>query len=96
MSQGQVTTNHDEIRKWVEKRGGHPATVKGTEAGDEAGILRIDFDPKDEKLDWISWDDFFKKFDEAELAFLYQDKTADGKVSRFQKFIRRSESGKRH
>ena len=25
------TTNHDEIKAWVEKRGGTPATVKGTE-----------------------------------------------------------------
>ena len=29
------------------------------------------------------------KFDEAGLAFLYQDKTADGGTSRFHKFVRR-------
>jgi len=39
----RATTNHDEIRKWAEARGGKPATVKGTESHGEAGVLRIDF-----------------------------------------------------
>jgi hypothetical protein len=39
------------------------------------------------KLEEISWDEFFKKFDEAGLAFLYQDKTKDGTISRFHKFL---------
>jgi hypothetical protein len=43
--------------------------------GGHAGILRIDFGPKEEE---VSWDEFFKKFDEANLHFLYQDKTKDG------------------
>lgn len=76
-------------------RGGHPATVKGTAANDEVGILRLDFEPKDEKLEEISWDDFFEKFDAARSAFLYQNRTADGKVSRFHKFIHNPSGGKR-
>ncbi len=90
MSQGHTSTDHDEIKKWAEKRGGHPATVKSTAHGEEAGILRLDFDPPDEKLEKISWDEFFDKFDDADLAFLFQDKTADGSTSRFHKFISRS------
>ncbi|MBI5111791.1 MAG: hypothetical protein HZA68_07450 [Rhodovulum sp.] len=91
MSQGKVTTDHTAIRRWAEQRGGHPATVKGTETGGEhAGILRLDFEPKEDKLDPLSWEEFFDKFEEAELAFLHQDKTADGKVSRFHKFVSRS------
>jgi hypothetical protein len=35
----------------------------------------------------ISWKDFFQVFDERKLAFLYQDKTADGKMSRFNKCV---------
>jgi hypothetical protein len=35
----------------------------------------------------LTWGEFFEKFDEAELSFLYQDETADGKKSRFHKFI---------
>ena len=89
MSRANATTDHDKIRQWAESRGGHPATVKATERGHEAGILRLDFDPPDEALEKISWDDFFEKFEDADLAFLYQDKTAAGKQSRFHKFVSR-------
>src|SRR6185437_2634461 len=85
----QTTTNHDEIKRWVEERGGHPATVKDTTHGDEAGLLRIDFpgySGKD-RLEPIAWDEFFQKFDEKHLAFLHQDETADGKQSRFCKLV---------
>jgi hypothetical protein len=67
--------------------------VKAThhQRGDEdAGILRIDFGEKEESLDEISWDEWFQTFDKAQLAFLHQDKTADGKPSRFFKLVRRS------
>ena len=37
MASAKQTIDHDEIRQWVEERGGHPAKVKGTE------ILRIDY-----------------------------------------------------
>ena len=40
--EAQVTTDHEEIRRWVEERGGTPAVVKGTESGDSA-LLRIDY-----------------------------------------------------
>jgi hypothetical protein len=95
MSQATVTTDHDTIRRWAEKRGGHPATVKATAAKSEAGILRLDFEPKDEGLAEVSWDDFFRKFDGEKLAFLHQDKTADGKVSRFHKFVDRAAADKK-
>lgn len=36
------------------------------------------------------WDEFFKIFDDNELAFLYQDKTKEGEVSRFSKFVERN------
>ena len=57
----------------------------------DPGILRIDFPgySGEGSLDEISWDDFFEKFDEKKLAFLYQDKTAAGKTSRFFKFVER-------
>jgi hypothetical protein len=90
MSDSETTTNHEVIRKWVEKREGHPATVKETAEDGHAGILRIDFEPKEERLEEIGWDEFFEKFDDAGLAFLYQERTKDGKLSRFHKFVRRS------
>jgi hypothetical protein len=91
MSEAKVTTDHETIRRWAEARGGRPTSVEGTGKRNDPGLLRFDFGPKDESLDPISWDDFFAKFDSAHLAFLYQDKTADGSVSRFHKFVDRDE-----
>ena len=90
MAEAQTTTDHDTIRRWAEDRGGHPATVADTSDGG-AGVLRIDFEEEqhDERLEPISWDEFFAKFEEADLAFLYQDETAGGETSRFAKFVER-------
>jgi hypothetical protein len=88
MSSGKKTRDHEFIRKWAEERGGHPTTVRDTDDKGEAGILRLDFDPPDTELERIGWDEFFRKFDEADLTFLYQEKTDAGKPSRFHKFIR--------
>lgn len=86
MSSATTTTDHQEIRNWVEKRGGRPARVKGT---GEPGVLRIDFREPDEDLEEISWEDFFDAFESQSLAFLHQD-AIDGNESRFNKFVRRS------
>jgi hypothetical protein len=90
------TTSHNVIRKWVEARGGHPATVKATGDAKDPGLLRIDFPGYSGKrsLEPISWDEFFDKFDEKNLAFLYQDKTATGKPSRFCKMVSRDTAKK--
>lgn len=86
------TTDHGEIKPWVEKRGGRPASAPGSGGKDDAGVLRIDFPGAgDEDLDHLDWDTFFEMFEEAQLAFLYQDKTADGKLSRFNRFVSRDE-----
>jgi hypothetical protein len=90
MSDSETTTDHDAIKKWAEERDGHPATVRATEEDGHAGILRIDFGPTEDRLEVIDWDEFFRKFDESDLAFLHQDRTKDGKLSRFHKFVRRS------
>ena len=90
MSAATRTTDHDAIRRWAEERGGHPATVATTREGDEAGILRIDFESTEaEGLERISWEQFFKTFEESRLAFLYQDRTESGDTSRFFKLVRR-------
>jgi hypothetical protein len=90
MSDSETTTNHQVIKEWAEEREGRPATVRATEEDGHAGILRIDFGPPEDQLEEIEWDEFFRKFDESDLAFLYQDRTKDGKLSRFHKFVRRS------
>lgn len=89
-SSTKTTTDHDEIRRWVEEHDGRPATVKATEEGGEPGVLRIDFPGgDDDRLEEISWDDFFAKFDEEGLALLYQEQKADGSDSTFAKFVSR-------
>ena len=89
--ESKTTTDHDTIRKWIEERGGRPAAVKGTGGGDDPGILRVDFPGAgdEDSLEEISWEEFFDKFEENDLAFLYQEETSGGKESRFFKFVRR-------
>lgn len=88
-----VTHDHQKIKEWAEERGGIPASVKGTGGGDDEGLLRIHF-PKnsddDDRFEQIEWDEFFEKFEEKKLDFLYQDKKADGEVSTFNKLVNRS------
>ena len=89
-AESRTTIDHSTIRAWAEARDGWPAHVKDTEAGpDDAGILRIGFDPSEESLERIDWDDFFEKFEHEQLAFLYQEETRDGGTSRFFKLIAR-------
>ena len=86
----ETTTNHDEIRRWADERGGKPASVQGTGGGgDDPGILRIDFAGDDENLEHISWEEWFEAFDENNLALVYQEQTADGEASRFNKLVSR-------
>jgi len=91
--ESKTTTNHNEIRRWVEERGGHPARVKDTESKNSQGLLRIDYPgfSGEDSLEAISWDEFFEGFDENGLAFLYQEETKDGKQSRFSKLINRDQ-----
>ncbi len=90
--ESKTTTDHDTIHAWAQERNGRPATVRGTEGGDEAGVLRMHFEgygAGEESLEPISWEEFFEKFEEKNLAFLYQETTADGDVSRFFKLVNR-------
>src|SRR5215218_3196434 len=87
MSQATTTTDHDEIRRWAQERGGRPSLVR-TGRG-KGGILRFDFGEDDEKLEETSWDEFFRIFDDNDLALLHQDQIGSGQTSRFFKFLAR-------
>ena len=89
--ESKTTTDHEEIRRWAEEREGRPASVRGTGSGDDVGLLRIDFPggAGEDRLEPISWEEFFEKFDEKKLAFVYQENTKDGAESRFFKLINR-------
>jgi len=88
------TTDHEEIRRWVEAHDGSPAAVRGTGSGDDdPGILRVDFPggAGEDELEHISWDEWFSKFDQQDLAFLYQEEKADGEDSTFFKLVSRDD-----
>jgi hypothetical protein len=91
MAEAKVTTDHDEIRRWTEERGGWPATVKATAEDGEPGILRIDYPgfSGKETLERITWEEFFDAFEKNNLAFLYQEEVSSGAESRFSKLIDR-------
>jgi hypothetical protein len=94
MSRAKRTTDHATIREWAEARNGKPARVQAPGEPDDAGLLRIDFPEQeraeeDDELEEISWDEFFEKFDEKRLAFVYQENTAAGRPSRFNKLVSR-------
>lgn len=93
----KATTDHNTIKKWVEARGGKPATAIFNGWDGEFGILRINF-PNNNKVNYlneISWEEFFDKFDTENLAFLYQEKTSDGALSKFNKFVKHESSVER-
>jgi hypothetical protein len=81
----KATIDHDSIRKWAEKHGGHPAKVKGTGGRNQPPILRIDFPgfAGEGKLEPIRWDDFCRWFDASGLALLYREQ------DRFNKLVSR-------
>ena len=89
-STSNTTTDLEEIKQWAEARDGKPSRVKGTESGkNNDGVLRINFPgySGEDTLEEMTWDDWYKVFQENNLAFLYQEETAVGKESRFFKLV---------
>lgn len=82
-----ATRSHEVITHWAEERGGTPATVPGTEHDGRPGVLRFNFPGYGgEDLKEISWDEWFKTFDERNLVFLYQEHLSNGNQSNFFMF----------
>jgi hypothetical protein len=94
MSSSRVITDHDEIREWAEERGAKPSAVASTGGEDDVGIIRLDFPgySGEGRLEEISWEEFFEKFEESELALVVQDATAEGERSNFNKLVSRNKA----
>jgi hypothetical protein len=90
-SESHTTTDHEEIRDWVERHDGRPAIVRSTESEDGSGVLRIDFPggAGEDTLETVDWDRWFDVFDDNDLAFLYQERKASGEDSTFFKLVGR-------
>ncbi|MEU4779497.1 hypothetical protein [Micromonospora sp. NPDC023633] len=80
-----VTTNHDVIRRWAGERGARPATIAGTEREGRAGVLTFNMPGYREssRVREISWDEWFRTFDERKLNLIYQEQLRDGRPSNF-------------
>ncbi len=85
----KTTRDHEEIRRWAEERGGKPSHVQRTGTGEDVGILRIDFPgySGEGSLEPITWEQWFDKFDEQGLSLIYEEETAGGERSNFNKIV---------
>ena len=87
--ESKTATDLKEIQKWAEKRQGKPAKVKGVGKREGDGLIRIDFPGYSggDSLEEISWEEWYEIFQQNDLEFLYQEKTSEGKESRFFKLV---------
>ena len=92
MSMAKLTTDLNEIREWVEQRGGHPAALRHYLGGSQRlGVLHVIWPGEQfssevelEELDWPEW---FGAFEAQGLAFLYREYTVEGQPSHFCKVV---------
>ena len=73
MAGADKLTDHEEIKKWAEKHDAKPMRVEGTDNGDSGGLIRISTGQDDDRLEEMSWDDWFKEFENSKLALLVED-----------------------
>jgi hypothetical protein len=84
--QSLATNDHGVIKHWAQERQAVPATIPGTEHQGHPGVLRFNFPGYSSPgLMEITWDDWFKAFDERDLTFLYQEHLKNGHTSNFFK-----------
>jgi hypothetical protein len=97
MASAQPVTDHRHIREWAEARKAKPACVRGTGGKNDTGMIRLDFPgfTGSETLQPISWDEWFRAFEENNLALLIQEETADGQQSNFNKLVSRDTANAR-
>jgi hypothetical protein len=91
MPSAHVLTDHDQIRRWAEERGARPACVIRTGGKGDPGMIRLDFPgfTGEGKLAPLSWDEWFKAFEDNNLALIVQDTIARGQRSNFNKLVSR-------
>lgn len=87
----KTTINHATIKEWVVKHNGEPAIAEGIITKSNAGeMLRIDFHSHaNEGLECISWEQFFKIFEEHKLMLKYNYQAVKGEASKSWKIVKR-------
>jgi hypothetical protein len=93
----KTTIDQIKIMQWVTEHNGSPAVIDAPEAkGDKVG-LRINFpgflDEREladfQETKTVSWEEFFKIFEEQKLLFMYDDKTKDSNPVNWYKLGKR-------
>ncbi len=76
MSTVKFTIDHDEIRRWAERRGGVPATIRGSASDGGPGILRIALPTAAVRTNLmaLTWDEFFAAVEANELGFMIDER----------------------
>lgn len=65
------------VRSIIEARSGYPAHAPDTEGKGDQGLLRVGFRDREEELTELSWEAFFREFEEKDLAVVYADDGSD-------------------
>ena len=94
-------TDHEAIRDWAAARMGFPAIIDASAEGGVQPVLRIVFDqhayedtdqPERHQnaggYDLVEWDEWFRLFDEAQLALVVA-KNVPGRRENFHEIVRR-------
>lgn len=87
----QTLTDHKKIRRWAEERDAAPACVRNTRRRGDIGMIRLDFPGYSGagSLEEVSWDEWFQKFEDSNLALIVQNQTRRGEKSNFNKIVGR-------
>lgn len=101
MAETMDLTDHDAIRDWAAARMGAPAIMDASAEGGTQPVLRIVFDQiayQDQDraerpqnaggLELVEWDDWFKLFDELNLALVVA-REQPGRKDSFHELVRR-------
>lgn len=80
-----VTTNHDVIKRWAQARQAKPATIRNTDRDNRPGVLRLEFPgfQSSPNMVGVTWNQWFRTFDERQLNFVYQERLRNGQPSNF-------------
>jgi hypothetical protein len=91
----KVTLDHQIIQNWAEDHRGIPELITQKDIGNKITGLRLDFPGEDDKdlpetedIEKLSWQQFFKEFENLKLAFEYETEIV-GDPSLAYRFLKR-------
>jgi hypothetical protein len=96
----KITTNHEEIRDWIENNGGKPKIIDNIDAESDSIGIRVDFNGIDNDIylennlklgNNLAWSEFFDIFEKENLAFEYSIKFDKNNPALSYRFLNRKE-----